>query len=306
MIGLTMRQLRYFNALAQHGHFGRAADACSITQPALSVQIKELEALIGAPLVERSARQIRLTRLGQAFAERAKSILQSVDDIEDLVRSHAGPFSGQFRLGIIPTVAPYLLPQIIAELGQRFPDLQVAPRESVTASLISNLLDGNLEAAIVALPISEPDLREFALFDEDFVLVQHESDSVPIVPGPQQLQEMKLLLLEEGHCFRDQALSFCTMNAAAPQQLMEGSSLSTLVQMVGSGIGVTLIPEISLPLETRCAKVSISRFTDPPPSRTIGMVWRKTSPLSEQMMELGSIVRLVGTRVRDQARADGF
>lgn len=302
MINLTMKQLRYFDALAQHGHFGRAAAACAITQPALSVQIKDLEALIGQPLLERSARRVRLTGLGEIFAERARAILRSVDDIEDLVRSNSGPLTGQFRLGVIPTVAPYLLPSIIGELGRRFPDLQVAPRESVTDALINKLLDAKLEAAILALPVSEPELQEVALFDEDFVLVRHETDRDTSVPSPQQLQKMKLLLLEEGHCFRDQALSFCELAESVPRNLMEGSSLATLVQMVGAGIGVTLIPEMSLRLETPTAPVAIARFPDPAPARTIGLVWRKSSPLGDQLTEIANIVRSVGTEARNMSR----
>lgn len=302
MNALTMKHFRYFDALARHGHFGRAADACAISQPALSLQIKELEALLGIPLVERAARTITLTAFGEVFAKRAREILRSVDDIGDLARSNGGPLSGVFRLGVIPTIAPYILPNIIGALGQRFPDLQVAPRESVTETLISQLLDAKLEAAIVALPISEPQLREFALFEEDFVLVRHETERLSPVPSPDQLQEMKLLLLEEGHCFRDQALAFCDNRSAVPRNLMEGSSLTTLVQMVGAGIGVTLIPEIALQLETRHAPVSIARFATPAPSRTIGMVWRKTSPLADQLMDVGGLVRTAGTRARDATR----
>ncbi|PUB17467.1 hydrogen peroxide-inducible genes activator [Yoonia sediminilitoris] len=296
MIGLTLKHLRYFDALARHAHFGHAAESCGISQPALSVQIKELEAILGAALVERNARRVRLTSLGTAFLERSRKILVQVGELKDLARSATGPLAGQLRLGVIPTVAPYLLPQIMTTLATRMPDLELYPRESVTKSLIDDLIDSQLDAAIVALPISEPALQEFALFNEDFVLVRPMSEADKPVPSPQMLQHMRLLLLEEGHCFRDQALSFCEVSTAKPRHVMEGSSLSTLVQMVGAGMGLTLIPEMALPLEIRVAPVSVARFPPPSPARSIGMVWRKTNPLAEKLMEVGAVVRQVGSK----------
>lgn len=294
MNALTLKQLRYFDALARHQHFGRAAEACAISQPALSLQIKELETLFGAVLVERGARKVRLTAVGEDVLRIARRVLVGVEELEDLMRVSQGPLAGRFRLGVIPTVAPYLLPQTIAALTARFPDIDLELRETVTKSLVQDLLESRLDAAIVALPISEPSLREFALFQEDFVLVRSEQDKNKPVPSPETLKTMRLLLLEEGHCFRDQALSFCEMSQAQPRQLMEGSSLSTLVQMVGAGMGLTLIPEMALPVETRSAHVSVARFTEPKPSRTIGMVWRKSNPLADQLMQVGAIVRGVG------------
>lgn len=304
MIGLTLKHLRYFDALARHTHFGRAAESCGISQPALSMQIKELEAMLGSPLVERSARKVGLTSLGKAFLERARRILVQVGELNDLARLTTGPLAGQLRLGIIPTVAPYLLPQVMIALAVRMPALELYPRESVTKTLISDLLDSQLDAAIVALPISEPALQEFALFKEDFVLVRPSSDADKPVPSPQMLHQMRLLLLEEGHCFRNQALSFCRISTAKPRYLMEGSSLSTLVQMVGAGLGLTLIPEMALPLETRMADVSVARFRPPRPARSIGMVWRKTNPLAEKLMEVGAVVRQVADKKHRQACLD--
>lgn len=300
MNGLSMKHLRYFGALARRGHFGRAAQDCSITQPALSVQIKELEELIGAPLVERGTRQIRLTGLGEEFADRVFDILRAVDDLEDLARASQSPLAGRLRIGIIPTIAPYLLPDVITELAQRYPGLDLRPREAVTQKLIEDLLAARLDTAIVALPISEALLTEVALYDEEFVLVRPIEDAGKPVPTSDMLQEMRLLLLEEGHCFRDQAIAFCKLSSSLPRDLMEGSSLSTLVQMVGAGIGVTLIPEMALPIETRSASVSLARLRAPRPSRTIGMVWRKSNPLSEQLTQIAGIVCKVGTRRQKQ------
>lgn len=286
MINVTFKQLRYFEALARHRHFGRAAEACAISQPALSVQIKELEAMFGASLIERNARDIRLSGLGEALLVRARDILRAVDELEDLTRSTKGALAGPLRLGLIPTVAPYLLPGLITHMAQTFPDLDVRPRETVTQTLIRDLIDGRLDVAILALPISEPALVETALFDEEFVLVRPQDDADKPVPRPEALREMRLLLLEEGHCFRDQAISFCKLPSAPPRDLMEGSSLSTLVQMVGAGIGVTLIPEMAVPLESLNARVSLARMAEPRPKRSIGMVWRRSSPLAKELAVL--------------------
>lgn len=294
MINFTIKHLKYFDALARLGHFGRAADACSISQPALSVQIKEMETMLGAPLVERAARQVRLTTLGEDFLVRARRILSEVEELSELARVSDGPFTGTLRMGVIPTVAPYLLPAIIQELARRRPGLELKPRESVTAALVEDLLQARLDFVVAALPISEPALQEFALFEEDFVLVRSLEDAPKPVPQPEQLPEMKLLLLEEGHCFRDQALAFCDMRPSDPSLVMEGSSLSTLVQMVSAGLGLTLIPEMAVPLETHNGQLSIARFPVNTPKRTIGMAWRKTNPLGPQLMELGAIVRQVG------------
>lgn len=301
MIGLTMKHLRYFDALARIGHFGRAAEDCAISQPALSVQIRELEELVGAPLVERGSRQIHLTALGQQFAERVHGILRSVDELDVLARVAKGPFAGPVRIGVIPTVAPYLLPGIMKSLALQYPDLDPRPREAVTQKLIEGLLEGSLDIAIVALPVSEPSLQETPLFSEEFVLVRPLEDKGKPVPSAEKLREMRLLLLEEGHCFRDQALSFCGISNAPPRDLMEGSSLSTLVQMVGAGIGVTLIPQMAVATETQTASVSVCPLSQPRPSRTIGMVWRKTNPLSHQFAEIAEIVRDTGLQKQSEA-----
>ncbi|MFV0294176.1 MAG: hydrogen peroxide-inducible genes activator [Paracoccus sp. (in: a-proteobacteria)] len=289
MQSLTLKQLRYFEALARTGQFGRAADDCAITQPALSMQIKELELQLGTPLVERGTRQVRLTALGQQFAARARDILRAVDELGDLARADSDGLSGPLRIGVIPTIAPYLLPRLIQTIGHEFPGVDPQPRETVTQRLIADLLESRLDIAIIALPVSEPALHEVPLFDEEFVLIRPATDADKPVPNAENLQQMRLLLLEEGHCFRDQALSFCKM-AQAPHGLMEGSSLSTLVQMVGAGIGVTLIPEMAVDIETRQANVAVAQLAKPRPSRTIGMVWRKSNPLADRFVKIAQIV----------------
>jgi LysR family hydrogen peroxide-inducible transcriptional activator len=290
MNNISMRHLRYFEALAQHGHFGRAAEACAISQPALSLQMKELEDLLGAPLIERGGRQIRLTSLGEAFALRARAILRGVDELGDLARASFSPLTGLLRIGVIPTVAPYLLPLVIRTLATHFPGLDLRPREAVTQKLTDDLIAGRLDAAIVALPVPERTFFEQPLFTEEFVLVRPLQDADRPVPTAEVLREMRLLLLEEGHCFRDQALAFCNMSTTVPRDLVEGSSLSTLVQMVGAGIGVTLIPQMAIPVETRSAQVAIARLPHPRPLRTIGMIWRRTNPLSDQLAHVAGLL----------------
>ena len=303
MINLTLRQLRYFDAVARLGHFGRAAEACAISQPALSMQIKEMEEALGGLLLERSARQVALTRLGEELARRAHAILRSVDELADVARASRDVFAGPLRIGMIPTVAPYLLPKIIQNLTRTHPQIDVRVREALTLKLIQELGEGQLDTAILALPVSEPSLTEVSLFEENFLLVRPDKDKGAPVPSGEMLREMRLLLLEEGHCFRDQALSFCKMQSP-PRESLDASSLSTLVQMVGAGIGVTLIPEMAVAVETQSAPVSVARFKNPQPSRTIGMVWRKTSPLAKQLMQISEVVCLAAGKTRGQ-RATG-
>src|SRR5882757_6536400 len=300
MAQVTLRQLHYFNALARHGHFGRAAEACAITQPALSMQIKELEEALGGVLLERSARQVALTAFGEEAAPRVRDILRLVDELGDLARSSRDRLAGRLRIGMIPTIAPYLLPKVIGNLTRLHPELDIHVRETVTPKLIEELADGQLDTAIVALPVSEPSLVEVALFSEHFLLVRPGEDEGTPVPSSKMLRAMRLLLLEEGHCFRDQALSFCNMKSSPPREVLDASSLSTLVQMVSAGIGVTLIPEMAVAVETRSASVCVARFKNPQPSRTIGMVWRKTSPLARQLLEISEVVRLSAMPSGDQ------
>jgi LysR family hydrogen peroxide-inducible transcriptional activator len=298
MNGVTLRHLRYFAALARYGHFGRAAEACAVTQPALSVQIKELEALLGAPLVERGGRGLRLTGLGAVFAERARAILREVDDLGDIARAARGEIVGPIRIGFIPTIAPYLLPACLTALAAAQPEADLRPREAVTGTLLNALAEGTLDAAVLALPASEPSLHEEPLIEEEFVLVRPHAEADAPVPGVADLAGARLLLLEEGHCFRDQALAFCAPVSAGPGDLIEGSSLATLVQMVGAGLGLTLVPEMAVRLETPRAPVAVQRLNRPRPVRTVGMVWRRTTPLAAPLARIAAIFRKAA---RDQA-----
>ena len=294
MKNVTLKQLRYFEALAHHRHFGRAADACAISQPALSVQIRELEENLGTALFERAPRQVRLTDFGNDCVARVRNILQSVDELGEMARASGDALSGRLRIGVIPTIAPYLLPALIGRLNDGHPEIDVQIRETVTPRLLEELASGQIDTAIVALPIGAPAFEEVALFSEKMVLVRPVADAATPVPDADALGDMRLLLLEEGHCFRDQALSFCNLQSTPVREGLDGSSLSTLVQMVGAGIGVTLIPEMAVGVEARSAPVCIGRFADPQPSRTIGMIWRKTNPLAARLTQISEIVRDAG------------
>jgi LysR family hydrogen peroxide-inducible transcriptional activator len=264
------------------------------------MQIKELEEALGAVLIERGARQVRLTKFGEEAAVRVRDILRSVDELGDFARASRGWLAGQLHIGMIPTIAPYLLPTVIGDLTRMHPELDVHVREALTSRLIQELVEGRLDTAIVALPVSEPSLTEVALFAENFLLVRPGEDAGTPVPSSETLREMRLLLLEEGHCFRDQALSFCNMQSSSPREVLDASSLSTLVQMVSAGMGVTLIPEMAVAVETRSASVSVARFKDPQPARTVGMIWRKTSPLAEQLLQLSEAVCRSADALREQ------
>lgn len=264
------------------------------------MQIKELEEVLGGVLLERNARQVALTKFGEEAAQRVRDILRLVDELGDFARASRDRLAGRLRIGMIPTIAPYLLPKIIANLTRLHPELDIHVRETLTPKLIQELADGALDTAIVALPVSEPSLVEVPLFSERFLLVRPAEDEGTPVPSGKALRAMRLLLLEEGHCFRDQALSFCNMQSSPTREVLDASSLSTLVQMVSAGIGVTLIPEMAAAVETRSASVSVARFKNPQPSRTVGMVWRKTSPLARQLMQFSEVVSVSAEALRKE------
>jgi len=287
MMNISAKQLRYFLAVAKQKNFQKAADECAISQPALSMKIKELEGTLGQ-LIERGSKKFYLTQTGQALVNKAENIIQSFDDLKHL--ANKGDGINQLSIAAIPTVAPYLLPKIIKTISKQYKDIVIEPKEAVTDKLVSYLITGKIDLAILALPTYEPLLTEIPLFEEEFLLIRHINDANKPVPNNKELTNMKLLLLEEGHCLRSQTLSFCKVTSV-PKNIMEGTTLTTLVQMVSSGIGVTLIPEIAVPFETRSAKVSISKFQQQKPKRTIGLVWRKSNPLFRQFNEIAILLK---------------
>ncbi|OAN78312.1 LysR family transcriptional regulator [Sulfitobacter sp. EhC04] len=305
MKNLTIRQFRYFEAVAEQRHFGRAAQVCAISQPALSTQIKEMETALGKPLFERGPRQVRPTAFGEEFAGHVRAVLEQVEALENFAREAQGDLSGQFRLGIIPTIAPYLLPRLIGPLTAAYPGIDLHVRETLTSRLVQELQDGRLDAAIVALPVSASSLTEIPVFSESFVFVRPKTAAGRPVPSGRDLADMRVLLLEEGHCFRDQALAFCNRPASVPRTGLDGSSLATLVQMVGSGIGVTVIPQMAVRVETRSAAVDWVPFAGPQPKRTVGMIWRKTSPLTRHQARFAQLVREAAEVAVDTPPEDG-
>jgi len=288
---ITLRQLRYLTALARHRHFGRAAEDCAVTQPALSMQIRELEREIGAELVERRQGDIALTETGLEVVRRADHILASARDLVDFAR-HRDPLSGALKLGIIPTLAPYVLPPLLPLTQQRYPQLRLEVRETQTKSLLDELTGGDLDAVMLALPPEGADVESLRLFDDPFLLAVPSSSPLS---GSRRINvgdvdQRRLILLEEGHCLRDQALAFC----AAPQRDqpagLGATSLATVMQMVANGYGVTLLPQVAADIEARDARVKLLRFAPPVPSRTIGLAWRRTSPRKADFIALGQLV----------------
>ncbi|MBA5777847.1 LysR family transcriptional regulator [Stappia sp. F7233] len=289
---LTLRQLRYFDALARHQHFGRAAEDVAISQPALSMQIKEMEAALGIALVERQANTIRLTREGREVARRALQILSAVRDLEDYGRHAGRVLGGPLRLGIIPSIAPYLLPRVLPKLIADYPDLDLRIRETLTDTLVAELRHGELDVILAALPIEDGELESQPLFADRFLLATKAS---PELDERQRIDAStingdSLLLLEEGHCLRDQALNYCQGVRPSAHSTFGATSLSTVMQMVAAGYGVTLLPEICASVEVRDERVALLRFKDPQPERTVGLVWRRSSPRKHDFTTLGQCI----------------
>ena len=293
MANISLRQLRYFDALAQLLHFGRAAEQCAVTQPALSMQIQELEKEIGAVLIERTRAGAKLTPEGKEIARRVASIMASIRDLADYARHSASVLTGRLQLGVIPTIAPYVLPKLLPSLRAEHPDLDLHLRETQTQYLIEDLIAGRLDALLLALPVEHPEIETQVLFEDTFVLALPASRPLPpkAVATPDLFENDRLLLLEEGHCLRDQALSFCDLKQVENLDTFGTTSLSTIVQMVANGLGVTLLPRISLETEARRGEIQVLPFAPPEPHRKVGLAWRQSSPRKRDFAELGRIVQ---------------
>lgn len=289
---VSLKQLRYFDAVARSGHFGKAAEHCAITQPALSMQVQELEKYLGVQLLERGRNGVMLTEGGKEIAQRAARVLADVRDIVDFARGQGDVLSGPLRFGVIPSVAPYILPRLLPMIRKDFADLDLHIRESQTQSLVDELIEGQLDLLLLALPVEHPDIETIRLFDDRFLLAMATSHRMSnrAQATPDLLEGDRLLLLEEGHCMRDQALAFCSLRRIENINTFGASSLSTLVQMVANGLGMTLLPEIAVPLETRHGDIHLMRFADPEPQRVIGLAWRRSSPRKRHFIELGQMI----------------
>jgi LysR family transcriptional regulator, hydrogen peroxide-inducible genes activator len=296
MTTITLKQLRYFDALAREQHFGKAADSCAVTQPALSMQIQELEASLGLALVERTRSGVKLTPKGEVIALRAQRLLNDARDLVDFAKQSVGVLSGSLRLGVIPSVAPYLLPPLLPLLREHYPDLVLHVRETQTQPLTDELVEGKLDVLLLALPIKHPDIETLAIFDDRFFLAMPSSAKMTgSVRATKELVEGdRLLLLEEGHCLRDQALTFCSLQPVDTVNTFGASSLSTIVEMVAAGMGITLLPEICLAVESRNRDIKLVRFVEPEPSRSLGLAWRRSSPRGADFAALAALVAKAG------------
>jgi LysR family transcriptional regulator, hydrogen peroxide-inducible genes activator len=291
---VNLRDLEYLVAVVDHGHFGRAAEACHVSQPTLSMQIKKLERELGLELLERGRRGASATPAGERVAAHARSALREARAIEEVARALQDPASGTLRLGLFPTLAPYLLPHVVPGIRGRFPRLELLLVEEKTEVLLALLRAGDLDAAVVALPVPDEDLEHALLFEEEFVLAVPAGHPLAGRAGPvptSVLAGEDVLLLDEGHCLRDQALTVCSLAGAAERRDFRATSLETLRQMVAAGVGVTLLPALAVqPPVPASDDVVVVRLVDAP-ARRLGLLWRRTSPLRAFLPRLGEALR---------------
>lgn len=299
---MNLRDLRYLVALAEHRHFGRAAEASFVSQPTLSTQIKKLEDELEVSLVERTPRKVLLTEVGKEIAQRAREVLNEVDQIKAVARRTRDPESGTVRLGIFPTLGPYLLPHVVPRIRARFPRLELLLVEEKTEVVLRQLREGRLDAGILALPIHDDQLHTEFLFEEQFVL------AVPAQHGlakrtalkMDDLSDESLLLLEEGHCLRDQALDVCHLAGASEKSGFRATSLETLRQMVAANVGITLLPSLAVqPPIAQSDNVHLLAFRGDTPSRKIAMVWRKSSAMTPFFKHFAAIFKELPSKLFD-------
>ncbi|HNV08267.1 MAG TPA: DNA-binding transcriptional regulator OxyR [Dokdonella sp.] len=291
---MNLRDLRYLVALAEHKHFGRAADSVFVSQPTLSTQIMKLEEELGVSLVERTPRKVLLTEVGQEIVKRAREVLTEIEQIREIARRTLDPESGSLRLGIFPTLGPYLLPHVVPRIRERYPRLELLLVEEKTEEILRQLREGRLDAAVLALPVHDAHLHVERLFDEPFVLAvptDHplaKRSSISL----NQLEDQSLLLLEEGHCLREQALEVCQLAGAAEKGGFRATSLETLRQMVAADVGITLLPMLAVkPPIPANEHIRLVQFHRRPPSRHIAMIWRKSSAMHAFLREFAQLLR---------------
>ncbi len=292
---MNLRDLQYLVALAEHRHFGRAAEACFVSQPTLSTQIKKLEDELGVPLVERTPRKVLLTEVGRDIAIRARDVLNQIDQIRGVARRTLDPESGTVRLGIFPTLGPYLLPHALPLVRAAFPRLELLLVEEKTEAVLRLLREGKLDAGILALPLHEDSLHSEFLFEEPFLLAVSDEHALAHKQGQLKLADLtnqNLLLLEDGHCLRDQALEVCHMAGAGEHSGFRATSLETLRQMVAANVGITLLPVTAVkPPVAQVEGLHLIEFKGHPPSRRIAMVWRKSSAMTGFLKQLADVFR---------------
>ncbi|HEU5149803.1 MAG TPA: LysR substrate-binding domain-containing protein [Iamia sp.] len=301
---MNLRDLRYLVAVGEHRHFGRAAEACYVSQPTLSTQLKKLERELGVELVERTPGHVMLTAVGERIAGRARVMLDEAESIRSLARQAQDPRSGTVRMGLFPTLAPYLLPHVVPQIHERFPQLELLLVEEKTEVVLQQLATGRLDVGVLATPVDDR-LHQEDLFAEDFLLAVPRTHPLASLDEPVDvgvLTGTHVLLLEEGHCMRDQALSVCRLTGAAEMAGFRATSLETLRQMVAAGVGVTLLPELAVrPPVPASDGVRLLRFAEPVPRRRIAMFWRETSVYGELLPEIAAVIRTAVTPLLGEA-----
>ncbi len=291
---MNLRDLRYLVARADHKHFGKAAGASFVSQPTLSTQVKKLEDELGMALIERNPRNVLLTEVGEAVVARARIMLREADEIKNIARRARDPEAGSLRLGIFPTLGPYLLPHVVPAIVKRFPKLEMQLFEEKTATILTRLHEGTLDAGILALPIHDDSLHAEFLFEETFVLATSKND--PLAKAKKiklvDIADVSLMLLDEGHCLRDQALEVCRMAGAGERSGFRATSLETLRHMVAANAGTTLLPALAVhPPAPLSDNVVLVPFAAPQPHRRIAMVWRRSSALTAFLYRLAPIFK---------------
>ena len=291
----SIKQLQYLVALRQHGHFGRAAEACFVTQSTLSAGLRELEASLGVTLVERTRRVVRFTPLGQRVADKATRVLRESEELADLVRAEGQPLTGELRMGVIPTIAPFLLPAMLPRLRSRWPNLRLFLREETSQAACEGLHRGQLDCVLLAMPFACGEVEKAGLFDDRLFVAYPRGEAPPeamIEPGA--IDEKRLLLLEDGHCLKDQALSACNRPELRAEAAIMGTSLHTLVQMVDNGLGHTFVPEMAINggiLDG--TRVDARPLRSANGFRRIALVWRRSSPREEEFQLLATSLRSI-------------
>ncbi len=299
---MKLRDLQYLVALAEHRHFGHAAEACFVSQPTLSTQIRKLEEELGVVLVERAPRKVLLTDVGEEIVARARDVLHQTEQIRTIARQSHSPDSGSLRLGIFPTLGPYLLPHVVPRIHQAFPALELLLVEEKTEEVLVRLREGKLDAGILALPLGDDSLHEEVLFEEPFLLAVPTSHPLATCENVAlaDLADENLLLLEEGHCLRDQALEVCRLASGGERRGFRATSLETLRQMVAAEVGITLLPTLTVnPPVAPMDSVRLLPFRGRPPHRTLALVWRKSSAYDEFLCELATVIRGIPATLLD-------
>ena len=288
---LSLRQLEYIVAVAETLGFHKAAQSCHVSQPTLSAQVQLVESVLGVRLFERDRRRVLVTPAGEDIVARARRVLREVDDLIGAATRAQKPFAGSLRVGVIPTLAPYLLPEVTPAITKRYPELTLVFQEAKTADIVRGLAEGTLDAGLAALEAELGDLEHAEILRDDFLVALPKSH--PLAKKKHlslaDLEDERVLLLDEGHCFREQALSLCK-KAHAEVASFRATSLATLAQMVSSGTGITLLPALSVPVENRRGQLAIRPFAKPVPHRTVALLWRSSSPLAAPFAEFARVL----------------